>query len=220
MALCMASRAGTRPERQKSLALAGLLTALLGQPLQRPGEIPQGEGALRVLARKVHRRLLDLGCGGLGAGQLQLLQEAEVREDLRLLSLAREFWRRIGAGPEGGSDPAAAARALARGEIARGAPERLRRLFIETFSLYPPGTWVRLGSGEVGVVVAPGAREAACPLVMSLFTGGERELRSRPPRLVDTGTGEGMAVRAVVRCPVVKCAAPRTVLRSGAGVPA
>jgi hypothetical protein len=73
---------------------------------------------------------------------------------------------------------------------------------------------VRLESGEVGVVVAPGSRSVRGPLVLALLVGGEADLRARPPRLVDTGLGKGDRVRGVVRCPIRRCPAPRQVVRA------
>jgi hypothetical protein len=211
MAMCMAARAGATAVRLRSLALAGLITATLGPPGRPAPEMPEGEGGLRALARRIHRKVLDLTGGSLSGPPVR---EAEVREDLLLLSIAREYWRRIGPPPEGGAEPAAAALALARGEIAGRFPERLRRLFLETCSAYPPGSWVRLESGEVGVVVAPGSRSVRGPLVLALLSGGEGDLRARPPRLIDTGLGGAERIRAVVRCPIRRCPAPRQVLRA------
>jgi hypothetical protein len=210
MALCMAARAGAPNRRLRALAIGGLLVDLLA-PVGSPPEVPCGEGAFRALARKIHSRILDL----IGGEGIASLREAEVREDLLLVSLAREFWRRIGPAPDGGSSPAAAALAVARGEIGGRLPERLRRLFLQTFSAYPPGTWVRLESGEVGVVVAPGTKGPRGPLVLSLLAGGEGELRARPPRLIDTGLDSAGRVRAAVRCPVARCPAAHPILKTG-----
>jgi len=218
MALCMAARAGKPPRRLCILSLTGLLSAIIQNSRGARLETPESSARMRAFAREIHRKLLALGRAAPGAAPLPAIQETEVREDLDFLSLAREFWRRLGPGPEGGMKPARAALALAHGKISRKAPLWLRRLFLKTFSMFPPGSWVRLSSGEVGVVVAPGSKKLTCPLVLSLFAGGERELHLRPPRLVDTCLKQEYRIRAVVRCPIRRCPAPRPLLRVSATV--
>ncbi len=212
MALCMAARAGAPPERMRTLAMTGLLTVLAVPAGQETvPEIPKGEAALRSLAQKIHKKLIAFGGEVFGSHPLRAVSEAEVREDLRLLTVVREYWRRIGPGQGCGMEPAAAALGLANGKIALGSPARLRNLFLETFSLFPPGSWVRLESGEVGVVVAPGPGGVESPLVLRLFTGKGGELRGCTPRVVDTAAGNG--IQSVVRCPIRKCPPPRSILR-------
>ncbi len=196
MALCMALHARAPLRRLRSLALTGLLSVLLSPAEATLSQIPEDQGSLRSFAGRILRKLSD-----------SHMKEMEVREDLKILSLVREYWKRIGPGPEGGMDPAQAAWALSRGEIGAKAPPRLRQLFLRTFSVLPPGSWVRLNSGEVGMVVLPGSRRIADPLVLSLFGGGGQELHFQSPRLVGTGQ-----VRAVVECPVRRCPNPNSVL--------
>ncbi len=216
MALCVAARGGARPPRLGALALTSLVWGLLAGHRDALAELSGGEIAAVRLARNLHLKVLQI----LGPGHG--IPEDQVRQDLRLLSLAREFWRRLGGGsaggPAGGAEPAVAMAALARGEIGRSAPAGLRRAFVETFSIFPPGSWVRLESGEVAVVVAPGTVDSAGPVVLCLFAGGERELRLRPPRLVDTGRDGGSRIQAVVRPPLPRCALPRDVLRVREGL--
>jgi hypothetical protein len=214
MAVCMAARAGARSERLRRLAAASLLWTLLGPSGDPLVELAGEEAASRALARRVRERLQALS----KAIAAPVAGEREVLEDLQLVSLVRGFFRAIGPGPKGGMSPASAALALSRGEIARRAPARLRRLFLETFSAFPPGSWVRLASGEVGVVVGPGAAGVRGPLVLSLFSSGERELRARPPRLVDTGREAEAQVRAVVGSPMRRLSTTRDLLRVGTGV--
>jgi len=212
IALCAAVRGGARLRRLGTLALTSLVWGLVDGGREALSELTGGQAAAANLARRLHLKVLQV----LGPGRG--IPEDRVRQDVWLLSLAREFWRRLGSGVSGGTEPAVLMAAIERGEIARPAPAGLRRLFIEAFSAYPPGSWVRLESGEVGIVVAPGSVDPAGPLVLCLFAGGERELRLRPPRMADTGGERGSRIQAVVRSPMPRCAVPRDVLRVREGL--
>jgi hypothetical protein len=63
------------------------------------------------------------------------------------------------------SSPALAARDACLGP--GGRPDRLGAMLLKVLGLYPPGTYVQLASGEMGVVVARGAK-AHTPLVAAL----------------------------------------------------
>ncbi len=192
-ALCLLQSSGASRERLRRLALAAFLQTLGSggaNALRLLGE----EGPSRALSRRLARRLSSLLPRVGEAG----VDEEEVLDGLQLLELSSSFWQRIGPGPEGGAHPASAAAALVRGEIGRGVPDHFRRLFLRAFSAFPPGTWVRLESGEVGVVVGPGSKEVR--------------------RLVDTGVERAARVRAVVACPLRACPAPPELLRIGTGV--
>jgi len=212
-ALCLLHSSGASRERLRRLALAALLQTLGGAsagPFRLLGE----EGPSRNLARRLARRLSALLPRAGESG----VNEEEVLDGLQLLELSQSFWQKIGPGPDGGAEPAAAAAALVRGEIGRSVPDHFRRLFLRAFSAFPPGTWVRLESGEVGVAVGPGTKDARGPIVLTLLAGGDRELRARPPRLVDTGVERGARVRAVVTCPFRICPSPPEILRIGTGI--
>lgn len=62
-------------------------------------------------------------------------------------------------------------------------PDPLGALFIKHIGLYPPGSYVRLASGELGVVARRGAR-AHAPLVFAIV--GRQGLPSGEPALRDT----------------------------------
>ncbi len=215
MAMCMAHQVQSPPLRLRMLALTGLLSVIVAPSQKTLPEIPADEVAQRVFARRLHKKLLSFGGITCGDSPLRAIKEADVREDLKLLSLVREFWRKIGPGPEGRMEPAAAALALSRGKIAPSAPLRLRQLFLKTFSVFPPGSWVKLSSGEVGIVVAPGSGRVTTPLVLTLFTSEGEEFYPHTPRLVDTGQQSSDQVLAAVQCPLRDCSAPRPVLRVG-----
>ena len=73
------------------------------------------------------------------------------------------------------------ARALYLGPL--GKPDPLGALFVKHIGLYPPGSYVRLASGELGVVAKRGAR-AHAPLVFALV--GRQGLPLGEPALRDT----------------------------------
>ena len=121
-----------------------------------------------------HHEQLDGSGYPQGKSQLDLAQ--------RLLSMADVFVARI--------SPRAARRGMASGEVARdiflnqnGQSDSLGAALIKTLGFYPPGSYVRLASTEVGVVVRRG-RRANTPTVFAII--GRQGTPLGEPALRDT----------------------------------
>lgn len=80
---------------------------------------------------------------------------------------------------------------LSRGDIAR---EKTGMALVRAVGLCPPGSFVRLDSGDVALVLRRG-REASCPLVATVLGRGGEKLQT--PRLHRIGHG-GPAIQSAV----------------------
>src|SRR3989304_728928 len=65
------------------------------------------------------------------------------------------------------------------------------KVFVQQLGLYPVGSVVELDTGAVGIVVAPGGREVARPVVKVLRTGG-RDVTA--PYTLNLGEGRGRRI--------------------------
>lgn len=83
---------------------------------------------------------------------------------------------------------------------ASGQPDEIGGALLKAVGLYPPGSFVELASGELGIVAARG-RRANMPLVATLLSGSGMALLQ--PLLRDTGDPRH-AVRAAVNTSAVK----------------
>lgn len=121
------------------------------------------------------------------------LAELLRRVDVYMAKLSRRRSR-------GATTPALAARAACLGHL--GHPDSLGASLLRVLGLYPPGTWVILSSGELGVVIARGAK-AHTPIAAALrradggllMQPGRRDTQLRPFAVLRGVTGRDVRVR-------------------------
>ncbi|MEO8297181.1 MAG: hypothetical protein ABI574_05165 [Burkholderiales bacterium] len=111
----------------------------------------------------------------------------------RLLIMTDRFVAKVSRrGSRHPMSPLAAARDVCVGPD--GQPDELGSALLKTLGMYPPGSYVQLASGEVGVVVAPG-RRMNHPLVAVFI--GTTGMPTTEPVLRDTAQPARAVMRAV-----------------------
>jgi HD-GYP domain-containing protein (c-di-GMP phosphodiesterase class II) len=79
--------------------------------------------------------------------------------------------------------------------------ENLAQMLIKEIGIYPPGAFVMLNNGEIAIVLKHNAKQANCPLVLSVIN--PRGLTYQIPRKRDTEQEKIFAIEKVVARPEV-----------------
>ncbi len=131
-----------------------------------------------------------------GNGYPFKLRGEQILEEAKLLSLVDRYTAMLLERPDREGRSAQAILKLLYRESRFGEnPLHLR--LIGELGVYPPGTFVRLRSGETAHVVARSGGESGKPLVVSYINS--RGMRLDPPRLRDTGTIGHHAIKGPCR---------------------
>jgi hypothetical protein len=97
-------------------------------------------------------------------------------------------------GSRPGRDAKEATRSAIRGNGSNSSNDEVGLALLLTFGLYPPGSYVRLATGETGIVLQPGKRPSDALVSTVLNKRGEP---IGIPRVVDTTTPEHAIVGGV-----------------------
>lgn len=153
-----------------------------------------GDGLAIAVVRLHHE------AGSAGESWRSLAPERQLARLLRRLDIfAAKISRRASRAP---MSPVQAAREACL--VAGGLPDEIGGALLKAMGLYPPGSFVELASGELGIVVARG-RRANLPFVAALVSAGGQPLGE--PVLRDT-LDRRFSVKAAVAAARVKVRPP------------
>jgi len=136
-----------------------------------------------------------------GKGYPKGLSGDEIPESARILALADIYSAMIL--PRQYRDGLYVKKALRDIFIQRGSmvDENLAQMLIKEIGIYPPGAFVMLNNGEIAIVLKHNAKQANCPLVLSVIN--PRGLTYQIPRKRDTEQEKIFAIEKVVARPEV-----------------
>lgn len=164
----------------------------------RGAEMLLAAGLTDPLCLQVVRLHHEVGVGDAPLASLSL--ECQLARLLRRVDIfIAKLSRRVTRAP---MSPVQAAREACLG--AEGVPDEIGGALLKAVGLYPPGSFVELASGEIGIVVARGSR-ANRPFVGSLVAASGQALGE--PALRDTGDPRH-AVKAAVAAAAVRVRPP------------
>ena len=134
-----------------------------------------------------------------GLGPVQRASRLLRRVDIFTAKMSRRFTR-------GPMSPVQAAREACLG--ANGVPDEIGAALLKAVGLYPPGCWVELVGGEIGIVVARGPR-ANLPVVAVLI-GADGAPRGQPA--MRDSNDRRYAVRGAVNAESIRINPPHEAL--------